>query len=113
MICVPQTFRKTLVDWRRYNEELDWQFRNNLSEHDLLNQIARFNRMHRKISGIDDLMHIAEGIDLIFRYRRLWTEDKMKLRAPVAVPILGVVGDLQKVCQTNDWLLEDRAPVLA
>ena len=53
------------------------------------------------------------GIDLIFRYRRLWTEDKMKRVAPVAVSILGVICDLQKVCQTNDQLFEDRAPFLA
>ena len=38
-----QDFRKTLVDWRRYNEELDWGFLNNLSEHDLPNQIAPLN----------------------------------------------------------------------
>ena len=86
-----QNFRKTLVDWRHYNEELDWGLGNNLSRHDLPNRIARRNRMHREISGIDDLMHIADGIDLIFRYRRLWTEDKMKGVAPVAVSILGVV----------------------
>ena len=66
-----QNFRKTLIDWRRYNEELDWGFRNNLSEHDLPNQIPRLNRMHREISGIDDVMHVTDGIDLIFRYPRL------------------------------------------
>ena len=69
--------------------------------------------MHQEISGIDDLMHVADGIDLVFRHRRLWTEDKMKRVAPVAVSILGVIRDLQKVCQTNDWLFEDRAPFLA
>ena len=104
-----QNFRKSLVDWRRYNENLDWGFRNDLSEHDLPNQIARLNRMHREISGIEDVMYVADGIDLIFRYRRLWTVDKMKQVAPVAVSILGVIRDLQKVCQTNDWLFEDRA----
>ena len=108
-----QNFRNTLAHWRRYNEELDWGFRYNLSENDLPNQIARLNRMHREISGIDDLMHVADGIDLIFRYRRLWTVDEMKRVAPVAVWILGVVGDLKKICQTNDWLFEDRAPFLA
>ena len=86
-----QNFRKTLVDWRQCNEELDAGFRQNLSEYDLPNQIARLNRMHREISGIDDVMHVADGIDLIFRYRRLWTEDKMKRVAPVAVSILGVI----------------------
>ena len=108
-----QNFRKALVDWRQCDEELDWGFRQNLSEHDLPNQIARLNRMHREISGIDDLINVADGIDLIFRYRRLWTEDKMKRVAPVAVSILGVIRVLQKVCQTNDWLFEDRAPFLA
>ena len=37
----------------------------------------------------------------------------MKRVAPVAVSIFGVIPDLQKVCQTNDWLFEDRAPFLA
>ena len=108
-----QNFRKTLVDWRHCNEELDWGFRNNLSEHDPPNQIARLNRMHREISGIDDLMHVADGIDLIFRNRRLWTVDKMKGVAPIAVSIPRLIRDLQKVCQTNDWLFEDQAPFLA
>ena len=58
-------------------------------------------------------MHVADGIDLILRYRRLWTEDKMKREAPVAVSILGIIRNLQKVCQTNGWLFEDRAPFLA
>ena len=58
-------------------------------------------------------MHVADRIDLIFRYPRPWTEDKMKRVAAVAVSILGVVRDLQKVCQTNDWLFEDGAPFLA
>ena len=108
-----QNFRRTLVDWRQCNEELDWGFRNNLAEHDLRNQMARLNRMHREISGIDDLMHVADGIDLIFRYQCLWTVDRMHRAAPVAVSILGLVRDLQKVCQTKDWLFEDRAPFLA
>ena len=69
--------------------------------------------MHREISGIDDLINVADGINLIFRYRRLWTEDKMKREAPVAVSILGLIRDLRKVCQANDWLFEDRAPFLA
>ena len=108
-----QNFRKSLVDWRQCNEELDWGFRNNLSEHDLPNQIARLNRMHREISGIDDLMHVADGMDLIFRYRRLWTVDMMRRVTPVAVSIPGLIRDLQKVCQTNDRVFEDRAPFLA
>ena len=52
-------------------------------------------------------MHVADGINLIFRYQCLWIEDKMKRLAPVAVSILGVIRDLWKVCQTNDWLFED------
>ena len=108
-----QNLRKTLVDWRQCNEELDWGFRQNLSEYDLPNQIAPLHRMHGEISGIDDLMHVADGMDLIFRYRRLETEDRMKQVAPVAVSILGVIGDLQKVCQTNHWLFGDRAPFSA
>ena len=63
-----QNFRKTLVGWRHSNEQLGWGFQTNLSEHDLPNQIARLDRMHREISGIDDLMRVADGIDLIFRY---------------------------------------------
>ena len=108
-----QNFRAALVDWRQGEEELDWGFGQNLSEYDLPSQIARLNRMHREISGIDDLINFADGIDLIFRYRRLWTQDKMKRETPVAVLILVVIRDLQKVCQENDWLFEDRAPSLA
>ena len=37
----------------------------------------------------------------------------MEREAPVAVSIMGVIRDLQKVCQANDWLFEDRAPFLA
>ena len=73
-----QNFRRTLVDWRQCNKELDWGFRNNLVENDLPNQIARLNGMHREISGIDDLMHVADAIDLIFRYRRYQTVNKMR-----------------------------------
>ena len=72
-----QNFRKALVGWRQCDEELDCIFRQYVTEYDVPNQIARLNRMHREISGIDDLMHVADGIDLIFRYPRLWTEDKM------------------------------------
>ena len=111
MAC--QNFRKTLVDWPQCNEERNWGFRNNLSEHDLPEQIARLNRMHRDISIFDELMRVADGIDLIFRYRRLRKVDKMLRVAPVAVWILGLIRDLQKGCQTNEWLLEDRAPFLA
>ena len=39
-----QNFRKALVDWRHCDEELDWGFRQNLSQYDLPNQIARLVR---------------------------------------------------------------------
>ena len=86
-----QNFRRTLVDWRQCNKELDGGFRNNLVENDLRDQIARLNGMHRQISGINDLMHVANGRDLIFRYRRLWTVDKIRPAAPSAVSILGLI----------------------
>ena len=54
------------------------------------------------------MMPVGDGIVLVFRYRGLWPKDKMKRVAPVAVLILGVIRDLQKVCQRNDWLFEDR-----
>ena len=63
-----QNVPRTLVRWRQCNEELDWRFRNNLVETDLPDQIARLNRMHRDICGIDNLMHVADGSDLFFRY---------------------------------------------
>ena len=108
-----QNFRAALMKWRHYDEELDYGFRQDLTEHTLPSQIARLNRMHREISGIDDLINVADGIDLIFKYRRFWTHEKMRREAPVAVSIMGVIRDLQKVCQSNDWLFEDRAPFLA
>ena len=83
------------------------------TEYTLPSQITRLNGMHREISGIDDLINVADGIDLIIKYRRLWTHERMKREAPVAVSIMGVIRDLQKVCQANDWLFEDRAPFLA
>ena len=102
MAC--QNLRNTLVEWGKCNEQLHWGFRNNLVETDLPNQIARLNRMHRAICVIDDLMHVADGIDLLFRYRPF---------TPSTVSILMLIRDLQKVCQTNEWLFEDRAPLLA
>ena len=111
MAC--QNVRGALVEWRRCDEELDWGFRQNLSEYGLPSRVARLNRMHREISGMDDLVNVADGIHLIFKYRRLWTQDRIKQEAPVAVSILGVIRDLQNVCQGNDWLFEDRAPFLA
>ena len=82
-------------------------------ETDLPDQVARLNRMHREICRIDDLIHVADGIDLVFKYRRFWTAAKMRRSAPAAISILALIGDLQKVCQTNDWLFEDRAPFFA
>ena len=65
------------------------------------------------ICAIDDLMYDADEIDLFFRYRRFWTFENMRRSVPSAVLILGLIRDLQKVCQTNDWLFQDRAPFLA
>ena len=80
-----QNFRRALVDWRKCNEELDRGFRNNLVETDLRNQIASLKRIHQKICGIDELMHVPDGIDIFFRYQRFWTADKMRRAAPSAV----------------------------
>ena len=44
MAC--QNFRAALVEWQRCDEELDWGFRQSLSEYGLPSQIARLNRMH-------------------------------------------------------------------
>ena len=76
MAC--QKFRNALVEWQKCNEELHWGFRNNVVQTDLPNQFARLNRMHREICGIDEPMHVADGIDLLFRYRRFWTLEKMR-----------------------------------
>ena len=76
MAC--QNFRAALLEWRRCDEELDLGFRQILTEYTLPSQIARLNRMHREISGIDELINVADGIDLIFKYRRLCTHERMK-----------------------------------
>ena len=86
-----QTFRNALVDWPKCNGELDWGFRNNLVETDLPNQIARLNRMHREGCGTDDLMHVADGIDPLFRYLRFCTLAKMRRSALSAISILGLI----------------------
>ena len=82
-------------------------------ETDQPDQIARLNRMHREFCGIDNLIHVADGIDLLFKYRRFWTAENMRQWAPSAISVLGLIRDLLKVRGTNDWLLEDRAPFLA
>ena len=82
-------------------------------ENDLPGQIARLNPMHREICGRDDLIHVADGIDRLFKCRHFWTAAKMRRSTPSAIPILGLIGDLLKVCQTNDRLFEDQAPFLA
>ena len=107
-----QNVWNALVEWRKCNEELHLGFRNNLVETDLTNQIARLNRMHRETCGIDDLMHVADGIDLLFRYRRFWTSEKMRRSAASAVSILGLIQDLQKVCQ-NELLVSRRSSPLS
>ena len=81
-------------------------------ETDPPHQMARLNRMHREICGIDDLKNFTEGIDLLFKYRRFWTAAKMRWSPPSAISILRLIRDIQKVCGTNDWLFEDRAPFL-
>ena len=86
-----QNFRNALVEWQKYNEELDLVFRNNLIETGLSSQTARMNRIHREICGIDDLIQVADGIDLLFRYRRFWTTEKMCRPAPSAGSILGPI----------------------
>ena len=108
-----QNFGNALAHWRKCNEELDWGFKNNLVQTNLPDQIARLNRMNRQICGIEDLIHVADGMDVFFMYRRSWTVSKMRRSAPPAVSILGLIQYLQKVSQTNDWLFEDRAPFLA
>ena len=56
---------------------------------------------------------VANGIDLLFKYERFWTAAKMQRSAPAGIMILGLIRDLQKVSQRNDWFFEDRAPFLA
>ena len=111
MAC--QNFRRALVDWQKCNEELDWGYRNNVVETELPDRITRLNRMHQEICVIEDLIHVADGINLLFRDQGLWTAAKMRRSAPSAISILGFLRDLQKVCGTNDWLFEDRAAFLA
>ena len=105
--------RSALVAWRSCDEELDFEFRDKLKEENVPNQIRRLNCMHPELCGIDDLIHVSDGIDLFFRYRRLWTVKKMRRPAPSAILILGLIRDLTKVCRADNWLFEDRAPFLA
>ena len=46
-------------------------------ETDLPGPIACLNRMHRGVCGINDLIHVANRIDLFSKYRRFWTAAKM------------------------------------
>ena len=89
MAC--QNFRNALANWRKCNEELDWGFRNNLAETDLPIRIARLNGMHREIYGIDDLIHVADRVDLFFKYRPFWTVSKIGRSALSAILILGLI----------------------
>ena len=66
------------------------------------NQMSRLNSMHREICGIDDLIHVADGNDLFFKYPHFWTVSRRRRSAPPGISILGIFRDLQKVCQTND-----------
>ena len=56
---------------------------------------------------------MAHGIDLFFKCRDFWKAAKMRLSAPSAILILGLISDVQKICETNDWLFKDPAPFLA
>ena len=89
MAC--QNFRSALVDRRKCDQELNCRFRNNLVEDDLRSHIARLNSMHREIRGIHNLIHVADGINLLFKYRRFWTNAKMCRSAPSAISILGLI----------------------
>ena len=111
MAC--QHLRKALVAWRKCDEELDWVYRNSLVETDLPLHIARLNRMHREICGTDDMIDVPDVIHLFFKYQRFWTAAKMRRSAPSPISIFGLIRDVQRVCGTNDWLFEDRAPFLA
>ena len=108
-----QNVRTALADWRKRDETVNWGFRKNLVETNLPDQIAQLNRMHPEFCRIDDLIHVTDRIDLSFKYRRFWTTAKMRRSASSATSILGLVQELQKVCQTNDCLFEDRAAFLA
>ena len=108
-----QNVRSALVAWQSCDEELDLEFRNKFQEDDLPNQIRRLNCMHRELYGIDNMLHVAEGIDLFFKYRRFWTVGKMRQPAASAILILGLIRDLTKVCRADDWIFQDGAPFLA
>ena len=62
--------RSALVALRNFNEEIDYQRRNQLEEEHLLGKIIYLNGMHRELCGISDLIHFADRIDRVFRYRR-------------------------------------------
>ena len=61
-------------------------------EDDLPSQIARLSHMHREICGINDLIPVSDGLNLLFKYRRFWTVAKMRRAAPSAIPIIGLIG---------------------
>ena len=65
--------------------------------------------MHPEICGIGDLIHVADGVDLFFKYQRLLTVAKMRRPARSAISILGLIRDLTKVFQTDHWPFEHRA----
>ena len=110
LVC--HNVRSALLNYWICEEERDWEFRNKLKEENLPNQIRRLHRMHRELCGIDDLIHIADRIDLFFEYRHFRTVGKMRPRGPSAISILGLILDLTRVCQKDDWLLQDRASFL-
>ena len=89
--------QSTVIAWRNYNQEIDYQRRNRLEEGHLPGGIKYVNRMDRELCGIHDLFHVVDGFDLVFRYRRFWTARKMRQPAPVPISILGLLQDLTKV----------------
>ena len=91
----------------QFTKESNYQRRNRLEEKHLLGQIIYLDCMHRELWGISHLLHVADGINLVFRYQRHCTARKIRQPARVAVLLLGLIRDLTKVCHVDDWLFED------
>ena len=104
-----QIFERPLSTSKIRIEELDWGYGNSLVETNLPDQVARLDRVHREICGMEDLIQVADEIDLLFKWEHFRTAAKMRRSAPAAIMILGLIPDLQKVPQRNDWFFEDRA----
>ena len=89
------------------------EFKNNLKQGNLPNQIQLLHCMHPQLCRLNNLIHVADGIDLFFKYRRFWTVGKMRRPAPSAISILGLLWNLTKVCQKDNWSFQDGAPFSA